>query len=188
MELVSVSVGDTEYEVRCDGDHRSGAVLIIGSAGVAAELYDDLCARLHNSGLPTITLPYSPGIDHRAALAAVDAAKAAWVNVAGYGAGATVAWQFAARHFNRVSSLVVLGAAHPAAPTANAPAEDSECPPVEVGTTIISTSPAEMVQAKASGPFVRGDLRIVSASSEGSSGQDVAAIVATEVVLRSNPW
>lgn len=187
MELVSVSVGDAEYEVRCDGDHLSGAVLVIGSAGVAAEDYDDLCARLHNSGLRTITLPYAAGMDHRAALAAVDAAKAAWVHVAGHGEGAVVAWQFAARHFNRVSSLVVIGGGHPAASTAHAAASDSECPPVEVGTTIIASNAAEMNVAKASGPYVRGDLRIVSASPDGSRS-DTAAIVATEVVLRSNPW
>ncbi|MCW4353913.1 alpha/beta hydrolase [Hoyosella sp. YIM 151337] len=186
MELVSVSVGDAEYEVRCDGDHRSGAVLIIGSAGTAAEEYGDLCARLHNSGLRTITLPYRPGMDYKAALAAVDAAKAAWVHVAGHKEGAEVAWQFAARHFNRVSSLVVLGGGHPAAATAHAPASDTDCPAVEVGTTIIATDAAELTQAKASGPFVRGDLRIVSANANG--GNDASAIVATEVVLRSNPW
>ncbi|GGC60678.1 hypothetical protein IEU95_05500 [Hoyosella rhizosphaerae] len=188
METVLETVGDTKYQLRCGGDARNTAALIVTSADEPAEHYDALCTKLHNSGLRTITLTVGQHTTHADILELIDKAKAAWVHVAGIGTATTIAWEFAAHNFDRTASLTIYGGGHPAAVVGQDAAQDSSCPPVEVGTTIVATNARELAHAKASGQYVRGDLRIVTTMVENSASDDHLAILATEIVLRSNPW
>ncbi|MBD8505476.1 alpha/beta hydrolase [Hoyosella sp. G463] len=187
MEIVSKTMGENDYTARCGGDQRNAAVLILVPEGDAAEDYDELCARLHNSGLRTATVPVATTTPDADILGLIDALGLGWVHVTGIRAATVVAWQFAAHHFDRTSSLIVLGSGHPAAVTSQDTAIDATCPAIEVGTTIIATSPRELAHAKASGQHIRGDLRIVTTTDTAGAASELG-VLATEVVLRSNPW
>ncbi|WP_149359955.1 alpha/beta hydrolase [Lolliginicoccus suaedae] len=187
MEIVSKTMGENDYTVRCGGDQRNAAVLVLVPGNEAAEDYDELCTRLHNSGLRTVTVPVATDTPDADILALTDALQFGWVHVTGIRSATPVAWRFAAHHFDRTSSLIVLGSGHPAAVTSQDTATDAACPAVEVGTTIIATSPRELAHAKASGQHVRGDLRIVT-TTDTTGAHSELGVLATEVVLRSNPW
>lgn len=187
METRRIAVGDRAWTVRIDGPAASRhTVLLLPDAGAPADVYDQVCARLHNSDLRTLTLESIEDLDLAAVYAILDAVGVAWANLAGDGAGAELAWQLGAHGFGRFVGLVVAGRAHPAVAT-DGPAADPSCPAVELPTTVIATDDLPRATAEASARYVYGEFR--------ATAVDTAEVpvkadheFATEIVLRSGLW
>jgi hypothetical protein len=82
---------------------------------------------------------------------------------------------------------VVIDRGHPRVPDPSGVVRDPDCPPVEINTTALVTSPATRAVAKASQRFVYSDFRLVEFG--GRRNLEVAtAQLAAEIVLRSSTW
>jgi hypothetical protein len=64
---------------------------------------------------------------------------------------------------------------------------DEECPPVEVATTVLVSSPAARSIARDSQRFVYADYRVVDLLGR-RSAQESTAQLAAEIVLRTSSW
>ncbi|CNL25053.1 membrane protein [Mycobacterium tuberculosis] len=64
---------------------------------------------------------------------------------------------------------------------------DDECPPVEVATTVLVSSPAARAIASESQRFVYADYRIVDLLAR-RNAQESTAQLATEIVMRTSTW
>ncbi|MBF5001307.1 alpha/beta hydrolase [Nocardia sp. BSTN01] len=186
METRRIAVGDRAWTVRVGGPESRHTVLLLPDAGAPADVYDQVCERLHNSDLRTITVESIDGLDKAAVYAILDDLGVAWANLAGYGAGAELAWQLGARGFGRFVGLVVAGRPHPAV-AVDGTAPDATCPAVELPTTVIATEDLPRAVADSCGRHVFGEFRVTQV--------DTAEVpikadheFATEIVLRSGLW
>lgn len=198
----SITIGGNVRTVAVDGtDGAPGVLILVGpSDGAPVPRLAPLTERLVASGLQSFvwdcsaepsTLP-----THEDVAAALDELGLHWVNLVGIGSATGSVWQTAARHFGRVSSLVVLDGGHPAVADADGGVQDQGCPAVDVATTLVMTSSAARTHAYASGRHVYSDFRVVEPAGGSSAGGDdpdawgeaLAAGLATEIILRSNPW
>ncbi|AHH20306.1 hypothetical protein [Nocardia nova] len=186
METRRIAVGDRAWTVRVGGPETRHTVLLLPDAGAPADVYDRVCERLHNSDLRTITPETIDGLDQAGVYAILDDLGVAWANLAGYGAGADLAWQLGARGFGRFVGLVVAGRPHPAVVVDGA-AGDASCPAVELPTTVIATDDLPRATAEACGRHVYGEFRVTQVDTA-----EVAVKAdhefATEIVLRSGLW
>jgi len=125
-----VTVDELTFDVNVDGPSDGVPVLLLHGFPQSSRSFDAVAARLHAAGLRTIAPDqrgYSPdarpqGIQHYGvahlvadALGVLDARGVRWAHVAGHDWGAAVAWQLAARHPQRVASLVAASVGHPVA-------------------------------------------------------------------------
>ncbi|MDG3013942.1 alpha/beta hydrolase [Speluncibacter jeojiensis] len=184
MELRKVTVGVVHVSGPTDG----GAVVVLPGSARSVDDYAEVCERLHNSGLQTFVLESIGGVGHEALIGALDELSLRWVHLVGDDDGADLAWQVAARHFGRVSSLVVAGHAHPAVAGADGTVLDATCPAVEVATTVVLGRGDNRAQAYATGRHAYSEYRVVELDEVDSVPSQAAAELATEIVLRSNPW
>lgn len=172
--------GGSDKTVRVDGPASKHVVLLLTGEGDSPDVYDAVCERLHSSDLRTV-VPEGGGWTEEAVLSVLDQMSLGWVNLVGSGAGAEVAWELAARHFGKFASLIVCDRPHPAV-------GGSECPPVELPTTVMVGSPERRADIDASGRYVYGDLRIVETPATDNVPRDCGAELASEIVLRTSPW
>lgn len=184
-----VTAGGRARTVQVDGPEAALAVLLLPGSPAEVAGYGEVVARLANSGLRSFTLTDVEGLSAEDVIAILDELGANWVHLAGSGAGAALAWQVAARHFDRISSLVVVDHGHPAAADTEGLIEDPSCPAVEVSTTLILTADDHRTRAYGTGRHTYSDYRVVElpAGTDKVSGE-VASALATEIILRSNPW
>lgn len=130
MAAQRVTVGDMVFDVDLGGEPADPAVLLLHGFPQNPRCYDAVVPRLHAAGLRTIVPAqrgYSPGarpagVQHYAmshlvgdVIGLLDALGVGWAHVVGHDWGAAVAWQVAARHPQRVSSLVAASVGHPTA-------------------------------------------------------------------------
>jgi pimeloyl-ACP methyl ester carboxylesterase len=124
------------FEVRDSGPAGGAAVLLLHGFPQDPGCYDGVLPALHAAGRRTLAPAlrgYSPGArpprrrDYRLSectddvLALLDAAEVEAADVVGHDWGGAVAWQLAARHPDRVRSLVALSMPHPKAMMAAMP-------------------------------------------------------------------
>ena len=64
---------------------------------------------------------------------------------------------------------------------------DEHCPPVEMNTTALVSTPAARAVAQASQRYVYGDFRMVDCSAGATRGESTAQLAA-EIVLRTSTW
>ena len=64
---------------------------------------------------------------------------------------------------------------------------DEHCPPVEINTTALVSSPAARAVARASQRYVYGDFRMVDMLGRRNAGESTAQLAA-EIVLRTSTW
>ncbi|WP_182357403.1 alpha/beta hydrolase [Tomitella gaofuii] len=184
-------------------DGAPGVLILAGEAhGAPVPRIAPLTERLEASGLQSFVWDTgSPAPTHEEVASALDQLGLHWVNLVGTGDAAPAAWETAARHFGRVSSLVVLDGGHPAVADADGAVLDQGCPAVDVATTLVLTTAEARAQAYASGRHVYSDFRVVEPAGGGAQlrgaaqsgdaaqwGEALAAGLATEIILRSNPW
>lgn len=184
MELRKVSAGVVHVSGPADG----GAVVVLPGSARSVDDYAEVCERLHNSGLRTFVLESVGGVGHEALVHVLDELSLAWVHLVGDDEGADLAWQVAARHFGRISSLVVAGHGHPAVAGTDGTVLDATCPAVEVATTLVLGRDDNRAQAYATGRHAYSEYRVVELDDVESVPAQAAAELATEIVLRSNPW
>jgi hypothetical protein len=80
----------------------------------------------------------------------------------------------------------VIDRGHPRAADTNGKVVDEHCPPVEIGTTVLVSSPAGRAVARASQRFVYAEYRVVDLGRR--SVQESTAQLAAEIVLRTSTW
>jgi pimeloyl-ACP methyl ester carboxylesterase len=128
--------GGLTFDVRDSGPAGGEPVVLLHGFPQGPECYDGVLPALHAAGRRTLAPAlrgYSPGArparrrDYRLSectddvLALLDAAGIGAADVVGHDWGGAVAWQLAARHPDRVRSLVALSMPHPRAMTAAMP-------------------------------------------------------------------
>ncbi|QBJ98084.1 alpha/beta hydrolase [Rhodococcus sp. ABRD24] len=188
MESTRVEVVNGTCRVRIGGPESRHTVLLLPDAGDPADVYDAVCARLHDSDLRTVVPESIEGLDESSIIALLDELKLPWVNLVGSGLGAELAWSLASRTFGRFASLVVADRGHPAVPGADGVVRDATCPAVELPTTVVVGSSLGRACADASGRFAYSDFRVVQLDGVENIPVSAAPELATEVVLRTSSW
>ncbi|CAM2895659.1 alpha/beta fold hydrolase [Prescottella defluvii] len=188
MESTRVEVGSGTWAVRIGGPESRHTVLLLPDTGDSADVFDAVCARLHDSDLRTVVPENVDGLDEPSVIAMLDELKLPWVNLVGAGSGAELAWSLAAKTFGRFASLVVADRGHPAVPGADGAVRDAACPAVELPTTVVVGTALGRPCADASGRYAYSDFRIVQLDSIGNVPADAAPELASEIVLRTSSW
>ena len=86
----------------------------------------------------------------------------------------------------RFVGLVAIDRGHPQAADYEGAITDGHCPPVEVGTTVLVSSPAARAVAQASQRYVYAEYRVVQLGRR--SVQESTAQLAAEIILRTSTW
>ncbi|NLU81500.1 alpha/beta hydrolase [Rhodococcus sp. HNM0569] len=188
METTQLTVGGHTVSVAQGGVTNPHSVLLLPGATDAPEVFDDVCSRLHTSDLRTVVPDVRDGLDADTVMGVLDALGVGWVHLVGVDEGAELAWQLAARQFGRFTSLVVADRGHPAVPSLNGIAPGTDCPAVELPTTVLVADERRAPEAEGSGRYVYADFRVVELGGVTSVPMHAPAEFATEIVLRSSPW
>ncbi|MFE3546636.1 alpha/beta hydrolase [Nocardia sp. NPDC059177] len=187
MKSRQITVGDQAWTVRVDGPSSRHNVLLLPDTDDPADVFDQVCARLHESDLQTVVVESVAGLEPAGVHAILDALELPYVNVAGRGAGAALAWRVCAGRFGRFMSLVVADHGHPAVPAADGTVSDATCPPLELPVTMLVTKSLPRATADASGRYVYGEFRVVPLEVDNVATEG-AHELATEIVLRTSLW
>ena len=169
------------------GPDRGCYVVLLCAAQQPPAAYETLCRRLHTAAVRTIVIGADPRLHPKAVVAVLDAVEMPSGVLVGDRFGAELAWEVAAGRPDRFTGLVVIDRAHPRVPDPQGVVRDPECPPVEVNTTALVTTPAARAMAKASQRFVYSDYRLVEYSGRRNAEVAVAQLAA-EIVLRTSTW
>ena len=82
---------------------------------------------------------------------------------------------------------MVVDRGHPAVADQAGEIRAALCPPVEINTTALVSSPAARAVARASQRYVYGDFRVVDMLGRRNAGESTAQLAA-EIVLRTSTW
>ena len=173
--------------VSVTGPERGVHVVLLGAAHHPPAAYDPLCERLHTAAVRTVVIGADPRLHPKAVVSILDAVDIGWGVLVGDRFGAEVAWELAAVRPDRFTGLVVIDRGHPAVPDAAGMIADPDCPPVEINTTALVTSPAARAVAKASQRRVYSDFRLVEFTGRRNAAESTAQLAA-EIVLRTSTW
>lgn len=187
MPATMMTVDGFPVPVIVSGPDKGIHVVLLGAAMHAPSAYDALCARLHTAGVRTVVIGADPRLHPKAVVAIIDALEIPWAVLVGDRFGADVAWELAAARPDRFTGLVVVDRGHPALPDPHGTVRDADCPPVEINTTALTTSPATRAVARASQHRVYSDYRLVEFAHRRTADESTAQLAA-EIVLRTSTW
>jgi len=173
--------------ISVSGSEKSPAVVLLGAAQQAVAAYDAVCQRLHTASLRTVVIGADDRLTAQAVPGLLDTLGVRWAVLVGDRVGADLAWVLAATRLDRFTALVVVDRGHPAAPDQSGTIRDAHCPPVEMNTTALVSTPAARAAARASQRFVYGDFRIVDMLGRRNVAESTAQLAA-EIVLRTSTW
>lgn len=173
--------------VAVTGPEKGVVVVLLAGEPRGTAAYDALCDRLHNAGLRTVVVGPDPRLTSKSIVGILDTLGVSWGVVVGDRAGGDLAWKLAATRLGRFVGLVAVDRGHPRVPDVNGVLSDEHCPPVEIGTTVLVSSPATRAVAHDSQRFVYGDYRVVELPAR-RTAHDSTAQLATEIVLRTSGW
>jgi pimeloyl-ACP methyl ester carboxylesterase len=168
------------------GPEKGVVVVIVGDDQRAPAAYDAVCERLHTASLRTVVIGRDPRLTCKSVVGILDALGIAWAVVVGDRAGGDLAWELAATKLGRFVGLVVVDRGHPRAADRDGVVHDDHCPPVEIGTTVLFSSPADRAVARASQQYVYAEYRAVHLGRR--TVQESTAQLAAEIVLRTSTW
>lgn len=172
--------------VAVTGPEQGVVVLILGDEQRAPAAYDAVCERLHTASLRTVVVGFDPRLTAKSVVGILDALGIGWAVVVGDRAGGELAWEVAATRLGRFVGLVVIDRGHPGVAGADGRVVDEQCPPVEVGTTVLVSSPAARAVARNSERLVYAEYRVVDLGRR--TVQESTAQLAAEIVLRASTW
>lgn len=168
------------------GPEKGVVVLILGDERRSPLAYDAVCERLHTASLRTVVIGFDRRLTAKSVVGILDALGIAWAVVVGDRAGGELAWELAATKLGRFVGLVVIDRGHPRVANVEGVVVDDHCPPVEVGTTALVSSPALRKVARDSERFVYSDYRLVDLGRR--TAAESTAQLAAEIVLRTSSW
>jgi pimeloyl-ACP methyl ester carboxylesterase len=182
-----VTVDAVPVPISMTGPEKGPFVVILGAAQHAPAAYEPVCQRLHTASLRTVVIGSDPRLNTKAVMGILDTLNVPWGVLVGDRVGAEVAWELAATRLDRFTGLVVVDRGHPRVPDREGVVRDSDCPPVEINTTALVSSPATREVLAASQRYVYGDFRLVEFTNRRNVGESTAQLAA-EIVLRTSTW
>lgn len=168
------------------GPDKGPYVVLLAAAQQPPTTYDALCKRLHNSAARTVVVAGDPRLRTKAVVDILDSLEIPSCVLVGDRFGAELAWQVAAARPERFTGMVVADRGHPRVADPDGVIRDPDCPPVEINTTAMVSSPAARAAAKASQRFVYSDFRLVEFSRRNL--EIAIPQMAAEIVLRTSSW
>ena len=168
------------------GPEQGVVVVILGDEERVPAAYEAVCERLHTASLRTVVIGLDPRLTPKSVVGILDALGIGWAVVVGDRAGGELAWELAATKLGRFVGLVVIDRGHPRAADRDGAVRDEHCPPVEIGTTVLVSSPAARAVARASQQYVYAEYRVVHLGRR--TVQESTAQLAAEIVLRTSTW
>ena len=117
----------------------------------------------------------------------MDMLEVQWGLLVGDRIGGELAWELAATRLDRFIGLVVIDRGHPRVADQSGVVRDEHCPPVEMNTTALVSTPAARAVARASQRYVYGDFRLVELLGR-RNAQESTAQLAAEIVMRTSTW
>src|SRR6201997_5947957 len=146
----------------CDtGPEKGSVVVLLCAAERALTAYDAVCERLHTASLRTIVVGPDPRLTPKSVVGILDSLDINWGVLVGDRLGGELAWELAATRLDRFIGLVVIDRGHPRVADQAGVIRDEHCPPVEMNTTALVSSPAARAVARASQRYVYGHFRLV---------------------------
>lgn len=173
--------------VAVSGPEKGVVVVMLAAQQRPLAAYDALCARLHTASLRTVVIGFDSRLTPKSVVGILDALGIGWAIVVGDRAGAELAWELAATRLGRFVGLVAVDRGHPRIANADGVVRNEQCPPVEINTTVLVSSPAARDVAHQSQRLVYGDYRLVELLGRGNAAESTAQL-ATEIVLRTSGW
>jgi pimeloyl-ACP methyl ester carboxylesterase len=168
------------------GPENGVVVVIVADDERPPAAYDAVCERLHTASLRTVVIGRDPRLTTKSVIGILDALGITWGVVVGDRAGGDLAWELAATKLGRFVGLVVIDRGHPRVADSDGVVPDEHCPPVEIGTTMLFSSPAASAAARASQQYVYAEYRTVQLGRR--TVQESTAQLAAEIVLRTSTW
>jgi pimeloyl-ACP methyl ester carboxylesterase len=169
------------------GPEKGSVVVVLGAAHHAPAAYEPVCQRLHTASLRTVVIPPDPRLTANTVIEILDALDVKWALLVGDRVGGELAWELAATRLDRFIGLVVIDRGHPRVADPSGVVRDDRCPPVEMNTTALVSTPAARAVAKASQRYVYGDYRMVDLLGR-RNAQESTAQLAAEIVMRTSTW
>jgi pimeloyl-ACP methyl ester carboxylesterase len=169
------------------GPDKGVVVVILAAEQRAPAAYDAVCERLHTASLRTVVIGPDPRLTGKSVIGILDSLGIGWAVIVGDRAGAELAWKLAATRLGRFVGLVAIDRGHPRVADLDGVVRDEKCPPVEVATTVLVSSPAARSIARDSQRFVYADYRLVDLLGR-RNAQESTAQLAAEIVLRTSSW
>lgn len=182
-----VTVDGFPVPVDVAGPEKGSAVVLLGAAQHSPAAYDGVCQRLHTASLRTVVIGADPRLTAKAVIGILDALDVRWALLVGDRHGGELAWELAATRLDRFIGLVVIDRGHPRVADPAGVVRDEHCPPVEMNTTVLVSTPASRSVGKASQRFVYGDYRLVDLLGRRNAA-DSTAQFAAEIVMRTSTW
>ncbi|MCV7132798.1 alpha/beta hydrolase [Mycobacterium hodleri] len=187
MPSTVLTVDGFPATVDVSGPDKGSVVVLLGATHQGPAAYDAICQRLHTASLRTVVIAPDPRLSAKSVVGILDSVGVRWALLVGDRIGGELAWELAATRLDRFIGLVVVDRGHPRVPDQAGEVRDEHCPPVEVNTTALVSSPAARTVAKASQRYVYGDYRIVELLGR-RNAQESTAQLAAEIVLRTSTW
>jgi pimeloyl-ACP methyl ester carboxylesterase len=181
------TVDGVPVTVDVTGPEKGSVVVILGAASHGPGAYDAVCQRLHTASLRTVVIGPDPRLTAKSVVSVLDALDMKWGLLVGDRVGGEIAWELAATRLDRFIGLVVVDRGHPRVADLAGNIRDEHCPPVEMNTTALVSTPAARTVAKASQRYVYGDYRLVELLGR-RNAQESTAQLAAEIVLRTSTW
>jgi pimeloyl-ACP methyl ester carboxylesterase len=176
MPTTIATVDGFDAVIEVAGPDQGTVVVVLGAAEQKPAAYEAICARLHTAALRTVVIAADPRLRPASVVGVLDTLGVRWAILVGDCSGAELAWELAATRLDRFTGLVVIDRGHP-----------GDCPPVEINTTVLVSTPAAREQAQSGQRYVYGDFRLVEISGQRGVG-DVTAQLASEIVMRTSAW
>ena len=123
------------------GPEKGSVVVVLGAAHHSPAAYDAVCQRLHTASLRTVVIAPDPRLTAKSVIGVLDALDVKWALLVGDRVGGELAWELAATRLDRFIGLVVIDRGHPRVADPTGVIRDEHCPPVEMNTTALVSTP-----------------------------------------------